>query len=229
LKQGKRNGGGNTLKEQKEARQKGRYKALAVTLVILVLSLMGNILLLTKNMGFSQGEKVEQGERIIANLEWLRDGLAFWGEALKEMAASDEARGDVRMTAGFMANSLTTGGAGMSSSLHELTTAAQKLQPNGLSSGPGAASYFVSKLSNLLGDISGGSGTLTADEMLELEEAAYSFQQLEEAVSEFNFAVKGDRLSMIRLAGGHEWLPVAAKLQELLLVFTEGMTLEVSD
>ncbi|OBR63102.1 hypothetical protein A7K91_23655 [Paenibacillus oryzae] len=217
------------MKEQKKAGQGGLSKALAVTLVILVLSLMGNILLLTKNMGFSQGEKVEQGETIIANLEWLRDGLAIWGEALEEMAASDEARGDVRMTAGFMAASLSTVEGSFYSSLFNVMGAAQELQPSNLSNGPGAVSYHMSKLRNLLGDISGGSGALTADEMLELEDAAASIQQLKEAVSEFNFAVKGDRLSMIRLAGGHEWLPVAAKLQELLLVFNEGMTLKLTD
>lgn len=217
------------MKELGEAKPGGRSKALAVTLVILVLSLMGNILLATKNIGLSQSQKVEQGENIIANLEWLRDELLFWQEAFGEMAASDESRGDVRLAAGFMAKSMSTGGASLSSSLSNLMSAAQQLQPNSLSSGPGAAGYYMSKLGELLGDISGGNGPLTADEIQELNDAASSFQQLEEAVSEFNFAIKGDRLSMIRLAGGHEWLHIAAKLQELLLVFTEGMTLEASE
>ncbi|MHA7962718.1 hypothetical protein ACX93W_01145 [Paenibacillus sp. CAU 1782] len=213
------------MKEQGQAKQGGRSKALAITLVILVMSLMGNILLATKNIGFSQSEKVEQGEDIIANLEWIRDELAFWQTAYSEMAASNESGGDARLAAGIMAKSMSKGGADLLS----LLSTAKQLQPNSFSSGPGAVSYYMIELRDLLGDISGGDGALSADEIQELEDAESSFRQLEEAVSQFHFAVKGDRLSMIRLAGGHEWLHIAARLQELLLTFTEGMTLETTD
>lgn len=210
------------MKEQQGAKTAGKPKALAVTLIILVMSLMANILLLTQNIGLNQAAKVEQGERILANFVGAKEELSYGQTAIERLQSANGEAGNVRLAVSYLNEAMGNS----FSSLGLLLLEAKELEPDQLSSGIGALSAYMSDVKNLLEDISGGQGELTSEELVELDAVAASFSELSEAVSGFHFSLEGDRLSMIRLAGGHEWLPIASELQRQLLDYTGGMTLD---
>jgi hypothetical protein len=199
----KLNDGGSKL-EKKQPPGK-RSVALPVTLLLLVMSVMGNVLLYTKNIEHTRGQSEEEGLAIFNSFEQAREELAYWGE-LAVQAADDE--GLNRVTAGFLAESMDRSENGMRS----LFVKASGQDKERFAEAPLAYEAFVSGQRETLSTLEASTGPLTASERSALESVRADFAELDAIISEFHFTGKDSSSVLIRLSGGHDWLDVIEKL-----------------
>ncbi|MCU6707666.1 hypothetical protein M6D81_02995 [Paenibacillus sp. J5C_2022] len=199
------------MKQQEKGK---RSIALPVTLILLVMSLMGNVLLLTKNININQTNAVEEGGVILDRAKRSLE-LAQYMEGqmmeVRELSTSDGTA--ERLAARYAASSLQRGG----SSLKELMATAE-LQAAGALEGAGAAAeaYVDSFAYERLTGIGNGAGALDDSERKTIEQLQQSFSELAGALSAFSFAGEGNKSFMIRLSAGHGWHEVAGSVQAVM-------------
>ncbi|MFD0958629.1 hypothetical protein [Paenibacillus chungangensis] len=201
--------------------QKGKRSiALPVTLILLVMSLMGNVLLLTKNINNGQRIAVQKGEVIFdrakQSLE-LAQNMEGRMMELIELSPSDGTA--QRLAARYAAIDLQHDG----SSLKELMATAE-LQSEGALEGAGATTeaYIDNFSYERLFAIGNGAGALDESERKAIEELQQSFSELQRAISTFSFVGEGNKSFMIRLSSGYGWHDVATSIEAVIQQYTNS-------
>lgn len=198
-----------------EERTEGkRPKALAITLVILVFSMMGNILLLTQNIGHKQGRNVEDGEALFAQFAGTVEELGYWRQAVAEPGQREDEAG-ARLAARYAGELTERGG----EDLQLLMASAESMSNAELHGAAEASNAYLTAIRGTLADIGTRTGPLGGTERGALTAIDESLAELLAAAEQFPFYAEGDRNTMIRLANGHEWLHVADELRRIMLEF----------
>jgi len=198
-----------------EKEQSGkRSLALPITLLLLVMSVMGNVLLSTKNIGYTRDQTVDEGRAVFTQLEKGKSDLAYWSRLAGEAVASPAAENGIgRVTAAYLSESIARGEAHLGS----LLDTAEKLDVSAFEGAAGAYADFMADRKEKLAAIGAGSGPLADAERAALEGSKTSFEEMEELLTEFHYAGSDNKNVLIRLAGGHDWLPIAAKLRDAVV------------
>ncbi|MHA6483721.1 hypothetical protein ACX1C1_17675 [Paenibacillus sp. strain BS8-2] len=186
-----------------------RSFALPITLLLLVMSVMGNVLLYTKNIEHTRGQTEEEGRAIFENFEHSRSELANWSKLASQTAelGSNES-GASRLLAGFLADALS----GNESGIDALLGTASTLNQSTFAEAPQAYESYAASLQQELTQIRDASGALTESELSALDAMITNFANLDAIIGEFHFTGKDSHNVLIRLAGGHDWLDIAEKL-----------------
>lgn len=183
--------------------------ALPVTLLLLVMSVMGNVLLYTKNIEHTRGQAEEEGLAIFSGFERARDELVFWS-GLAGQAASQTAgdAGAGRASAGFLAESMARSEGG----LGYLFDKAGEMDQDRFADARQSYDAFVASRSEALSRIKTADGLLSVNDRDWLAGTSGEFAELDAIASEFHFTGKDSSSVLIRLSGGHDWLDVIEKL-----------------
>lgn len=201
-----------------EQQQNGKRNwALPITLVLLVFSLMGNILLYTKHIEHTRSNTEHSGETIFQGFKDGQEQVAHWSATMQEIGqymSSEPAL--ARLTAAHLADSMERDEVGLSVLMEQ----AADIDAAVYGEAPEAYKGYEAKLVGELRDIGAGSGPITEAEQGAIGEVQSSFANLTEILSAFHYAMEGDRNSMFRLAGGHDWIEIAAELQKSLNNYT---------
>lgn len=186
-----------------------RSIALPVTLLLLVMSVMGNVLLYTKNIEHARGQSEEDGLAIYSGFEQARDELAYWSKLAA--GAAEEGAADAganRARAGFLAESMDRSEIGISA----LFVKASEQDKVRFAEAPQAYDDFVASHREALERIEAADGSLSESERSALEAAVSDFAELDAILSEFHFTGKDNSSVLIRLSGGHDWLDLADQM-----------------
>lgn len=187
---------------------------LAVTMMLLLFSLIGNVLLLTKYMQHNQDEKVRAGEEIYEALVQSRDYFESMNgmlTELEELLESDESH--VRIAAAYVADAALHNG----QSLSKLMEHADKLSDQTLGQAEETANAYVNGIHDQLNRISSESGALSEQDRHYLSDIRNSYEEMTVIMESFHFRIEGIRSAMIRLSGGYDWLEIAEELHQALL------------
>ncbi|MFF2887778.1 hypothetical protein [Paenibacillus sp. NPDC057967] len=197
-----------------EQQQNGKRSwALPITLVLLVFSLMGNILLYTKHIEHTRGDIVRTGEMIFHGFKEGQEQLAHWSAYMEEIQQrADTEPGLARLAAKYFNISVDREQAGLA----VLMAQAAEIDSAAYSHASETYDAYEEKLKAMLQGIGAGSGALSEAERAAVSEAQSSFVNLTELMSAFHYAMEGDRNSMVRLTGGHDWIDIASELQKAL-------------
>lgn len=192
-----------------------RPVALAVALILLVFSVMGNVLLLTKNIEHTRSSAEREGEAIFAGFAGSRDYLEHMGqyaEQLLQLAGTDADA--ARLTAAHMADAAVREGKVIAS----LMAKAEETGGSGFAgAGQAAADYLSVRVGEELKRIGEGAGPLAPEEREAAKAIQSAFDDLSKIVSSFHFAMEGSRGAMIRLSSGFEWLDIAERMHDRML------------
>ncbi|RJX38270.1 hypothetical protein D3P09_19615 [Paenibacillus pinisoli] len=201
-----------------EQQQNGKRSwALPITLVLLVFSLMGNILLYTKHIEHTRSNTELTGETIFQGFKDGQEQVARWSASMGEIgqyASSEPAL--ARLTAAHLADSIQ----GDRDGLTVLMEQAAAIDASVYGEASEAYRAYEEKLTGELRVIGAGSGPITEAEQGAIVEVQSSFVNLAEILSAFHYAMEGDRNSMFRLSGGHDWIEIAAELQKAIKSYT---------
>lgn len=202
--------------EQKKSGK--RPLALPITLILLVMSLMGNVLLLTKNMEHSRGEAFEEGESIFQGFAQSRIDLINWSQSASEIESLSPSDAAIaRLYAKHWAEATDKDGDG----LYKLMVYANRLSADVFPDSAAIYSSYQKKLREELLMIASGNGSLHDGELQLLAGLKASIAELSELLETFHYGMEGDRNAYIRLSAGHDWLDIAEELQKTLKGFVE--------
>ncbi|RIX54119.1 hypothetical protein D3P08_07690 [Paenibacillus nanensis] len=192
--------------------QKKRPIALPVTLLLLVMSLMGNVLLYTKHIEHTRGNAEETGQDIVKAFMSSQFDLEYWSKFAEDISALAVEDGDAaRKRAVHFADALLHSG---DNGLSEIIRIAHDIDDDRFADAPEAYTLYMNQLIARLNAIGEGSGPLNPDEHKAVANMLQSFTGLTEPIAAFPYAAEGSRNALIRIAGGHDWLDLADKLQE---------------
>lgn len=192
---------------EKNQPQGKRSIALPITLLLLVMSVMGNVLLYTKNIEHTRGQAQEDGLAIYNSFEEARAELAYWSE-LGQTALQAAEAGVSRATAGFLGQTMTRSASGLSA----LFDKAGEIDQEQFADARQTYDTFVASRSESLSKMETAGGPLSESESAWLAATVDKFAELDAIISEFHFIGKDSSSVLIRLSGGHDWLDVMEKL-----------------
>jgi len=199
---------------EKKQQPDKRPLALPITLLILVLSVMGNVLLYTKNIEHSQNQSQKEGKAVFTSFEKARDVLNYWsGLADEAKALPADSSDEARLTSRYLAEAMERG----KEPLEALFVKASELEEAAFANAPADFDAYIDKYREPIKAIGDGSGSLTDAEHAALDAAKSSFAELDGMLAEFHFTGADDRNVLLRLSGGHDWLPIAEKLHKAIL------------
>ncbi|MBH5318140.1 hypothetical protein I6N90_10005 [Paenibacillus sp. GSMTC-2017] len=196
--------------------------ALPITLVLLVMSVMGNVLFSTKNIEHSQREIVEEGQAIFEGFVQGKADLEYWSRSItqiEELSSKDAEA--ARLTASHMSEMVLQSGKG----IDDLMRKAKELSSENFAQAPGGYAFLRNQMHQKLLSIGEGSGALKQEELQSIEEIKSVITDLSNSISKFHFAIEGNKNALIRLSGGHDWLDIADALHKTILSYTKGMVI----
>lgn len=189
-----------------------RPLALPITLILLVMSLMGNVLLYTKHIENSRGNEQEQGQSIVNSFKESQSDLAYWSEFVNRIEEYPDSESELaRQAAAHLAEALQRNG---SEGLSEMMIKAAEINAERFEGATDDYAAYIKWLSDRLLAIGEGSGPLNPDEKKAVENTKLSFGELTERLAAFPYQAEGNRNALIRLAGGYDWLDTADLIKE---------------
>lgn len=195
-----------------QPKQGKRPLALPITLILLVMSLMGNILLYTKHIENTRGNAQEQGQSIYDSFKESQSDVAYWSESLGRVAGYPDAEsGLARLAASLLAEELQRNG---SEGLSVMMSKAAAIDAERFEGAAEDYTAYVKGLYERLLAIGEGSGPLNPDEKKAVENMNASFGELADRLAAFPYQAEGNRNALIRLAGGFDWLDTADLIKE---------------
>lgn len=196
-----------------------RSMALAISLILLVISLIGNVFFMSKYLQHGQDDKVRAGESIYESLVQNRDYFDEMKRQIHELEALAESDGSsARVAAAFIANSANLEGQGLRTTMlyaseQSETTFGQAIE---------TAEAYVAKVHEQLSAIGSQSGPISEQERQWIGGLKATFDEMSAAVGGFYFNIEGNRSAMQRMANGFSWLDVADNMQQKMLEFAEA-------
>lgn len=201
--------GGSNVDQPKQGK---RPLALPITLILLVMSLMGNILLYTKHIENTRGNTQEQGQNIYDSFKESQNDVAYWSESLGRIVDYPDSESELaRQAAALFAEDLQRNG---SEGLSAMMSKAAAIDSERFEGAADDYSAYMKWLYERLLAIGEGSGPLNPDEKKAVENMNASFGELTERLAAFPYQAEGSRNALIRLAGGFDWLDTADLIKE---------------
>ncbi|MCR8659214.1 hypothetical protein [Paenibacillus endoradicis] len=192
--------------------------AFAVTLVLLVASIMLNVLFSTKNMSYGQDQKADSGEHIFQHLASFNEKNTLLIKYVYDIVDfSPENSKLARLTA---AHALPLVGE-MKKELSELITIAQDFDEVAFSTQDKDNHEWYKLIEEQLQLIANQEGELSQAELDELNAMIEGSEYLAQTVNSFNFKVEGNKNAMIRLGNGFDWIEQVQAIE--LYVNIEGV------
>lgn len=189
--------------------------ALAVTLVLLVVSVMLNVLFSTKNMSYGQDQKAEAGERIFMHLATLNEKntlLLQYNFDIVDFSAENNKL--ARLTAAHAVPVVVE----VKSELSQLIATAQNFDKAVFSAQATEKLEWIQLIEDQLQVISTSEGELTQAEVDELNSIIEGSEHLLQIIKSFNFNVEGNKNAMIRLGNGFDWIEQVQALEQYVNV-----------
>jgi hypothetical protein len=195
-----------------EQQQTGKRSiALPITLVILVFSLIGNVFLYSQFLQHKQENNFVKGQKIFAaalESKQYVDEMIPVLDAMLQSKSLDE-RLDVKFDAGKAA--------AKGNALVRLTEEAASIsaEPEKFSSEWSLA--YLANAEKSLQAIGHYNGALNEEEQAYLAGLKSSFEAMSETMNGFNTNIADNRIALIRLSSGLDWIDLVSKLQETIM------------
>ncbi|WP_062492342.1 hypothetical protein [Paenibacillus sp. 32O-W] len=197
-----------------ESKSTKRSYALAVTLVLLVFSLMGNVLLYTLYLKNGMDRGVENGKQIVRAAEGAKRHVAsvMDGTAGLLEAVSPEERASALYRLGLSLRDADL--------LAEFTETAVKISGEDAAAERRSASDFILSVERSFGDIANGAGVLTAAERKEILAIRAAYEQMQGILDKFDTSAGDNKSFLIRLQnGGGGWAVIGGQLLDAMSGF----------
>ncbi|MFD2116131.1 hypothetical protein ACFSTH_05215 [Paenibacillus yanchengensis] len=184
--------------------------AIPVLIVLLAVSFTMNVLLYTKNIQHGRDQLEQTGGEIIQTAEMsknLVEQLLQFIDVIQDESTSETAgkRATAHAAAVYMASH---------DALLRLQQFAEEtpLEEMRVTNATNNMAEFQKNSMELLTTIGEGKGSLADEEQAKLAQLKQTLQQINEQWTDFPFQYAGYYTSLIRLANGQEWLPIAANI-----------------
>lgn len=189
--------------------------ALAITLVLLVASLMLVIMFSAKNIGYKQEIQVLTGGQIVEHFKQIDRKLAYLQSNFSLLTTKEENWDEAaRLTSAhsqYLLEDVYEHIAALIETGHDI-----KPEQFGEQAEQQIAAWH-SKQSELMQLLSAAEG-LTSQNYDDLLILVQQVDQLKEVAQQFNFKLEGNKNAMIRLSAGFDWMELAEQMQKLATV-----------
>lgn len=187
-----------------------RSIALPITLVLLVFSLIGNVFLYSQYLQNKQQNNYEIGQTVI---EKLTESRLYAQEMMKAIdglaqSATQAERYEFAYQVGRAA--------ALGYSVSDLLMEAGRLSEGAGASGAEEAEAYVNAAAAKLTGVAHQVGKLSDNDQEQLASLKADFEEMEQALGGFNYAIGDNRAASIRLANGYEWLDIAEKIRQVI-------------
>lgn len=192
-----------------------RSITLAVTLVLLVASLMLNVLFSTKNMSYGQDQKVEIGEHIVQHLTTFNEKNTLLMQYVYDIVdLSPEDHKLARLTAAHAVPLVVE----LKQEMSQLIVIATEFKQATFSTEDTEQLEWLTLIEDQLQLIASVEGQLTQAELDELNAMIEGSEYLAQTVNSFNFKVEGNKNAMIRLGNGFDWIEQVQAIEQYVNV-----------
>lgn len=194
-----------------EQKQTGKRSiALPITLVILVFSLIGNVFLYSQFLQHKQEKKFVKGQRIFAAASESKQYVDEMIPVLDAMLQSKSL--EERLDFKFAAGKAAANGEALVQLIDE--AASISAQPEKLNSE--LVSQYLSENEKSLKTIGGYDKPLNDEEHAYILKIKGTFEAMSGILKGFNTNIADNRIALIRLSSGLEWIDLAAELQQTM-------------
>ncbi|WP_338551974.1 hypothetical protein [Paenibacillus sp. KS-LC4] len=189
--------------------------ALAITIVLLVCSLNGNMFLYSQYLSNIQEKKYETGQRVTTD---AIGAAAFYNEVLPELEKLGKSaelleRNEAKFNAGAAFRHVD----------HVIGYLKEAHQYKGTEFASGKLEAYFNAVQQSLGKVGGHEGALTAAEQAYLTKLGQAFSKQLEAVMGFNTDALESRSLSIQIGNGYtNWLEIADKLEQAIGEHTDA-------
>jgi len=192
-----------------------RSITLAVTLVLLVISLMLNMLFSTKNISYSQAQKAESGEHIVQHLATFNEKNTLLIEYVYDIVGLPiEDHKLARLTAAHAVPLVVE----LKQELSQLIVIAKKFEQGTFSTQDTEKLEWLLLIEEKLQVIANVEGELSQAELDELNAIIEGSEYLAQIINTFNFKVEGNKNAMIRLGNGFDWIEQVQAIEQYVNV-----------
>lgn len=195
--------------------QKKKPIALAVTLVLLVISLILVVMFSAKSIGYKQELQVATGEKIVEHLKQLDGKLAHLQTNTSQLV---ERAGGWDEVAQLLSAHSQVMLQDVYDHLAALLELGKDIEPDKL--GDAEADKLAAwheQQQQLLLQLAAVAQASASDQE-QLQQLSQQAAEMKSAVSNFNFKMEGNRNAMIRLAAGFDWLELVKQMEEAVKV-----------
>lgn len=195
--------------------QKKKPIALAVTLVLLVISLILVVMFSAKSIGYKQELQVATGEQIVERFKQLDGKLAHLQTNTSQLV---ERAGDWDEAAQLLSAHSQVMLQDVYDHLAALLELGKDIEPDKL--GDAEADKLAAwhdQQQQLLLQLAAAAQASASDQE-QLQQLSQQAAEMKSAVSDFNFKMEGNRNAMIRLAAGFDWLELVKQMEEAVKV-----------
>ncbi|MEK3881625.1 hypothetical protein [Paenibacillus sp. PL2-23] len=199
---------------EQDNQRKKRTILQAAVLLLLVMSLMGNVLLYTKHIEHTRGKAVDTGQSIFDSFKDGQSELEYWSGIagqIGELASSDGTA--ARLSAGHLGDALLQS---RHSGMAAIMQHAAAIGGEAFSDAPAEYVAAIEGWRGSLLAIEEGEGPLRPEELSDITALLDVFIALKEPLDSFPYVIEESRNALYRLSGGHEWLELAQRIQALL-------------
>lgn len=195
--------------------QKKKPIALAVTLVLLVISLILVVMFSAKSIGYKQELQVATGEQIVAHFKQLDGKLAHLQSSTSQLV---EHAGDWDEAAQLLSAHSQVMLQDVYDHLAALLELGKDIEPGKLGDAEAdQLSAWHDQQQLLLLQLTAAAQASASDQE-QLQQLSQQAAEMKSAVSNFNFKMEGNRNAMIRLAAGFDWLELVKQMEEAVKV-----------
>lgn len=203
------------LNSMQGSEQKKKPIALAVTLVLLVISLILVVMFSAKSIGYKQELQVATGEKIVEHFKQLDGKLAHLqtntSQLVERAGGWDEAAQLLSAHSQVMLQDVYD-------HLAALLELGKDIEPDKLGDAEADKLAAWHEQQQLLLLQLAAAAQASASDQEQLQQLSQQAAEMKSAVSNFNFKMEGNRNAMIRLAAGFDWLELAKQMEEAVKV-----------
>ncbi|OBZ08181.1 hypothetical protein [Bacillus sp. FJAT-26390] len=194
-----------------EQQQTGKRSiALPITLVILVFSLIGNVFLYSQFLQHKQENNFVKGQKIFAA---AMESKQYVDEMIPVLDAMLQSKSlEERLNVKFDAGRVTAKGNAVAKLTEE--AASVSAEPEKFSSESTLA--FLANAEKGLQSLGSYNGALNEEEQSYATGLKSSFEAMSETMNGFNTSIADNRIALIRLSSGLDWIDLVSKLQETM-------------
>ncbi|WP_424766708.1 hypothetical protein [Paenibacillus sp. sgz302251] len=194
-----------------EHQQTGKRSiALPITLVILVFSLIGNVLLYTLYLQHKQEASFETGQKIY---KAAVESKLYFGELISQM---DELLNSKQAEDRLEAKYFSGRAAVLSSGVIELIAQADRISTSDNKLSPEPALLFINHVDFSMQQVGSYDGPLKDEDRTYLLSLKRAFEQMADELSGFNTNLADNRSAIIRLSSGLDWVEHVERLYQLM-------------
>lgn len=187
-----------------------RSIALPITLVLLVFSLIGNVFLYSQVLQHKQQNNFETGQKVYAAAVQSKQ---YFEELIPQVdALLQSGQLETRVEAKFLAGKASQKG----QALFNLMTEAELIAGKSEKRDAEQSLKYVNEVEEALQAIGNYPGPLKEEERAYLLALKGSIEEMARIMASFNTNIADNRVAIIRLSSGLEWIELVEKLQQVM-------------